>query len=209
LREPQAFQTPYPSLYPFLCLILKIAPINLFVTVYATAIAPRAAATRATTLFAVSTFPAAPVEVAVAAVVAATALLAATKVAICVIVAVWAADPDTVVATTTVLVDQPVSEAVTVYHPLPDGVAQGPHGPDPPHPPPPVGHSVHVPDVQAEDQEEQTDDWKDQIGAVDTEVGQAATTQLESAEPVSQWPDHAVGSGAKAEEMQELCLDLC
>jgi hypothetical protein len=63
--------------------------------------------------------------------------------------------------------------------------------------------------VQAEDQEEQTDDWKDQIEAVDTEVGQAATTQLESAEPVSQLPDHAVGSGAKAEEMQELYLDLC
>jgi hypothetical protein len=167
-------------------------------TTYAKAIAPIAAATSAAALFEVSSLPAAPVDVAVGAELATAAAPAVTKVAVCVIVAVSSTVPDTVVVTTTVRVVKPVSEAVTVYHPLPFGVPQAPHGPGPPHPPHPphpAGQSEQALDVQAEDQDEQTEDWKDQTGAVGMGVGQAALTQLESAEPVAQWLAQAVGSG--------------
>jgi hypothetical protein len=175
-----------------------------FIISYATAIAPRAAATSATTLFEASTLPAAPVEVALGAALL-TAAPAVIKVAVCVTVAVSTSVPETVVVTTTVRVDRPVSEAVTVYQPFPFGVPQLSHGPGPPHPPHAEGQSVQVLVSQEEDQDEQTEDWNDQTGAADTEVGQAAETQLESADPVAQWLAHAVGSGANAEETQELC----
>ena len=64
---------------------------------------------------------------------------------------------------------------------------------------------MQVSDEQEEDQEEHTEDWNAQMGAEETEVVQAAATQLESAEPVAQWLDQAVGSGWNAEETQELC----
>jgi len=184
--------------------VINIIDIDQYIhNAYATAIAPTAAATSATTLFEISCLHAAPVEV-VAGALLVTAAPAATKVAVCVIVAVSSTVPDTVVVTTTVRVDRPVSVAVTVYHPLPFGVPQAPHEPGPPHPPQPAGQSEQALDVQAEDQDEQTEDWKDQIDAVATEEGQAAFTQLESAEPVAQWLAQAVGSGWNAEEIQEL-----
>ena len=156
-----------------------------------------AAATSAATLLEVPSMPAAPVDVDAGAELL-TAAPALTKVAVCVIVAVSSTVPDTVVVTTTVRVDSPVSVAVTVYHPSPFAVPQGPQGPEPPHPPHPphpAGQSEQALDVQAEDQDEQTEDWNDQIGAVGTGVGQAAFTQLESAEPDAHWLAQAVGSG--------------
>ena len=63
---------------------------------------------------------------------------------------------------------------------------------------------MQVSDEQEEDQEEQTEDWKDQMGAAETEVGQAAETQLERSEPAEQWLAQAVVSGWNAEETQEL-----
>jgi hypothetical protein len=157
-----------------------------------------AAAINATTLFDLITVPAEldPVDVAVVAPAATAAAPAMTRVAVCVTVDVSTTVPDTVVVTTTVRVVRPVSEPVTVYQPLPFG---------PPQPPQPAGQPVQEEDVQEGDQDEHMEDCKDQMDEAGTGSEHAVETQLESAAGVAQWLDQAVGSGAKAEETQELC----